>query len=168
MHPSQGTTDLSYGTAHAIAYSQPALVTPCSGFYLEPSLFGWQYSYSSSNGSFLLFLTSYPLSNSPFWSCADHQGDWVWLLPWVQYAENSHKHSATGLTPFQCVLGYQLALYPWNAVTTDVAAIDDWFRCSERVWECYQPGDGVWLVTKNIRGMSEAVPQICWAFQNIT
>lgn len=96
-------------------------------------------------------------------------------MPWVEYAQNSLKHSATNLTPFQCVLGYQPLLFPWSSTHTEIPAIDEWFHRSERVWEeahrrleevkeirkqvadrhrskapNYKPGDRVWLSTKDL------------------
>lgn len=67
--------------------------------------------------------------------CATKPEDWSHFLPWAEYAQNSLRHSTTQLTPFQCVLGYQPPLYPWNASTTDSPAVDEWFRQSEQVWE---------------------------------
>lgn len=83
------------------------------------------------------------------------------------------QHSATKLTPFQCILGYQPPLYPWNANSTESPAVDEWFRWSE--WEqthqhleaathrtkenahrCqgvtpdYKEGDRVWLATQDL------------------
>lgn len=102
--------------------------------------------------------------------CSDHQGDWVRFLPWAKHVQNSLRHSAMGLTPFQCVLGYQPPFYPWNAITVNAPAVDD---CSDAVrrWahHCLEQmaatakrfldkrratkpqfwsGDRVWLATK--------------------
>ncbi|KAK3518378.1 hypothetical protein QTP86_003532 [Hemibagrus guttatus] len=80
------------------------------------------------------------------------------------------------LTPFQCVLGYQPPLFPWDGEPSDVPAVDYWFRESERVWgeahrqlqravrrrrttadlrrsqaPDYQPGQKVWLSTRDIK-----------------
>ncbi len=79
-------------------------------------------------------------------------------------------------TPFQCALGYQPPLFPWSGEPSDVPSIDYWFRESERVWDAahhqlqravrrrkmtadlrrsetptYQPGQKVWLSTRDIR-----------------
>lgn len=35
-------------------------------------------------------------------------------LPWVEYTQNSLCHSSMGLTAFQCMLGFQPPMYPWN------------------------------------------------------
>uniref|UniRef100_A0A3Q3LFZ5 Gypsy retrotransposon integrase-like protein 1 n=1 Tax=Mastacembelus armatus TaxID=205130 RepID=A0A3Q3LFZ5_9TELE len=67
--------------------------------------------------------------------CRDHQDRWERFLGWAEYAQNSLIHSSTGLTPFQCILGYQPPLFPWSGRVTDVPAVDFWFRESERVWE---------------------------------
>ncbi|KAL0200166.1 hypothetical protein M9458_003353, partial [Cirrhinus mrigala] len=52
-----------------------------------------------------------------------------------EYAQNSLRQPSTGLTPFQCVLGFQPPLFPWNGEPSDVPAVDHWFRESERVWD---------------------------------
>ncbi|KAM9442934.1 olfactory receptor 6N1-like [Salvelinus alpinus] len=48
-------------------------------------------------------------------------------------ATNSLRHTYTGLTPFQCVLGYYLALAPRTLNQTAAPAVDEWFRRAE-VW----------------------------------
>ena len=66
--------------------------------------------------------------------CQDRQGEWARFLPWAEYAQNLLHHSSTGLTPFQCVLGFQLALAPWTPGQTEAPVVDEWFRCAEKVW----------------------------------
>ncbi|KAK3549695.1 hypothetical protein QTP86_007172 [Hemibagrus guttatus] len=107
--------------------------------------------------------------------CHGHQDSWSQYLGWAEYAQNSLRQPSTGLTPFQCVLGYQPPLFPWSGEPSDVPAVDHWFRKSERVWgsahhqlqralrrrrltadrhrsdaPAYQPGQKVWLSTKDI------------------
>ncbi|KAK3515722.1 hypothetical protein QTP70_030166, partial [Hemibagrus guttatus] len=64
----------------------------------------------------------------------DHQ-QWSDFLPWAEYTQNSLTHSSTGLTPFQCMLGYQPPLFPWTGEPSNVAVVADWFRSSRDVWE---------------------------------
>ncbi|KAK3527972.1 hypothetical protein QTP86_013081 [Hemibagrus guttatus] len=66
--------------------------------------------------------------------CHSHQESWSQFLGWAEYAQNSLRQSTTGLTPFQCVLGYQPPLFPWDGEPSDVPAVDYWFRESKRVW----------------------------------
>ncbi|KAK3514037.1 hypothetical protein QTP70_002493 [Hemibagrus guttatus] len=55
------------------------------------------------------------------WSyCSREQQRWSEFLPWAEYAQNSLIHSSMGLTPFQCVLGYQPPLFPWHGEPSDV------------------------------------------------
>ncbi|KAI2659363.1 Transposon Tf2-8 polyprotein [Labeo rohita] len=108
--------------------------------------------------------------------CQEDQHSWSRFLPWAEYAQNSLRLDSTGLTPFQCVLGYQPPLFPWTEEPSNVPAVDYWFRESERVWDSahhhlqraicrnkrfadarrrtaprYQPGDSVWLSTRDLR-----------------
>ncbi|KAL0195007.1 hypothetical protein M9458_008579, partial [Cirrhinus mrigala] len=108
--------------------------------------------------------------------CSREQHRWSEFLPWAEYAQNSLTHSSTGLTPFQCVLGFQPPLFPWSGEPLSVPAVDDWNKRSERVWDSahvrlqrairaqefqanrrrcphppYQPGQWVWLSTKDIK-----------------
>ncbi len=107
--------------------------------------------------------------------CQEDQFSWSRFLPWAEYAQNSLRQNTTGLTPFQCILVYQPPLFPWTGEPSEVPAVDYWFRASERVWglsphpppavvrrhktfadvapptPLYQPGDRVWLSTRNLR-----------------
>uniref|UniRef100_A0A3B1JMI7 Integrase catalytic domain-containing protein n=1 Tax=Astyanax mexicanus TaxID=7994 RepID=A0A3B1JMI7_ASTMX len=108
--------------------------------------------------------------------CHKNPEDWPKFLVWAEMAQNSLRCATTGLTPFQVYLGYQPPLAPWTAVETPVPAIDDWMRRCEEVWTSthqqiqtflrrykaqadrrrgpdpdYQPGDRVWLATKDLR-----------------
>ncbi|KAL0161463.1 hypothetical protein M9458_045188, partial [Cirrhinus mrigala] len=67
--------------------------------------------------------------------CHGHQNSWSQFLGWAEYAQNSLRQPSTGLTPFQCVLGFQPPLFPWNGEPSDVPTVDYWFRESERVWD---------------------------------
>ncbi len=108
--------------------------------------------------------------------CRGHQNSWNQFLGWAEYAQNSLRQPSTGLTPFQCVLGYQLPLFPWSGEPSDVPSVDYWLRKSERIWDTahhqlkgavrrskttadlrgaetpsYQAGQKVWLSTRDIR-----------------
>ncbi len=108
--------------------------------------------------------------------CHGHQNSWNQILGWAEYAQNSLHQISTGFTPFQCVLGFQPPLFPWSGERSDIPAVDYWFRESERVWDAshhqlqqavrrqrimadarrsatpvYQPGQKVWLSTRDIR-----------------
>ncbi|KAK3511334.1 hypothetical protein QTP70_001452 [Hemibagrus guttatus] len=108
--------------------------------------------------------------------CSREQHRWSEFLPWAEYAQNSLTHSSTGITPFQCVLGYQPPLFPWVGEPSDVPAVEGWYQRSQEVWErahvhlqqavrrqriqadwrrrphpSYRVGQKVWLSTWNLR-----------------
>ncbi|KAK3575593.1 hypothetical protein QTP86_031138 [Hemibagrus guttatus] len=108
--------------------------------------------------------------------CSREQHRWSEFLPWAEYAQNSLTHSSTGLTLFQCVLGYQPPLFPWSGEPSSIPAVEEWYRQSQGVWErahvrlqrsvrrqriqadqhhrphpAYQVGQRVWLSTRNLR-----------------
>ncbi len=83
---------------------------------------------------------------------------------------------ATGITPFQCVLGFQLQLFPWSGEPSELPAVDSWLQRSEETWNDahihhqravfqtreqdnrhrrtnpdYQPGQWIWLSTRDLR-----------------
>ncbi len=53
---------------------------------------------------------------------------------WTEYAQNSLRKPATGITPFQCILGYQPPLFPWSGEPSNVPAVNDWIQRSEETW----------------------------------
>ncbi|KAL0183501.1 hypothetical protein M9458_019197 [Cirrhinus mrigala] len=67
--------------------------------------------------------------------CHEDQHSWDRFLLWAEYAQNSLRQDTTGMTPFQCVPGYQPPLFPWTEEPSNVPAVDYWFRESERVWD---------------------------------
>ncbi|KAK3505821.1 hypothetical protein QTP70_019746, partial [Hemibagrus guttatus] len=67
--------------------------------------------------------------------CSREQQRWSEFLPWAEYVQNSLTHSSTGLTPFQCVLGYQPPLFPWSGEPSEGPAVEEWSRLSQEVWE---------------------------------
>ncbi len=60
--------------------------------------------------------------------CHGHQNSWNQFLGWAEYAQISLCQISTGLTPFQCVLGFQPPLFLWSGEPSDVPAVDYWFR----------------------------------------
>lgn len=74
-----------------------------------------------------------PQFTSRFWAgCMEKLGVTVSL---TLYSRNSLIHSATRLTPFQCILWFQPPLYPGKGNPTEAPAVDEWFRRSEQIWE---------------------------------
>ncbi len=63
-----------------------------------------------------------------------NQLDWSRYLMWAEYAQNSLRKPATGITPFQCILGYQPPLFPWSGEPSNVPAVNDWIQRSEETW----------------------------------
>ncbi|KAK3548969.1 hypothetical protein QTP70_022645, partial [Hemibagrus guttatus] len=108
--------------------------------------------------------------------CSREQHRWSEFLPWAEYAQNSLTHSSTGLTPFQCVSGYQPPLFPWSGEPSNILAVAEWSCLSKEVWEwahihlqrvirrqkrqadqrrrphpSYTVGQSVWLSTHNLK-----------------
>lgn len=59
---------------------------------------------------------------------------WCEQLPWVEYAHNSLPLSATGLSRFQSLLGYQPPLFPSQETETSVPSVQAFVRCCQRTW----------------------------------
>ncbi len=108
--------------------------------------------------------------------CQQNQVDWSQYLMWAEYAQNSLQKASTGLTPFQCIMGFQPPLFPWSGEPTEVPAINDWLQRSENIWNQahthllhairrqklqadrhrrpnpeYTPGQWVYLSTRDLR-----------------
>ncbi len=77
------------------------------------------------NQELVRFLRSY---------CSTNQLDWSRYLLWAEYAQNSLRKPATGITPFQCILGYQPPLFPWSGEPSNVPVVNDWIQRSEETW----------------------------------
>ncbi|KAI4883279.1 hypothetical protein NFI96_028837 [Prochilodus magdalenae] len=128
--------------------------------------------------------------------CHNNQNDWATYLPWAEMAQNSLISSATSVTPFQCMLGYQPPLMPWSFQPSDVPSVEHWMKRSEEVWEethqhiemalqrnkrhadkhrgntpAYVPGDRVWLSTRDFRfseGCRKLLPKYIGPFKIIS
>ncbi|KAL0154077.1 hypothetical protein M9458_050536 [Cirrhinus mrigala] len=119
------------------------------------------------NQEIIQFLRSY---------CHKNQADWSCYLMWAEYAQNSLVKPATGITPFQCILGYQPPMFPWSGEPSDLPSVTDWLNRSEETWNQahthlshairkqtrtanlhrrpgprYTPGQWVWLSTRDLR-----------------
>ncbi|KAL0185426.1 hypothetical protein M9458_021123, partial [Cirrhinus mrigala] len=118
------------------------------------------------NQEIIRFLRSY---------CHRNQADWSKFLFWGEYAQNSIR-KPTGLTPFQCVLGFQPPLFPWSGDPSDLPTVNTWMQRSEATWNAahthlqvaiwrqkrfadlhrrsgpeFAPGSWVWLSTRDLR-----------------
>ncbi len=108
--------------------------------------------------------------------CQKNQFDWSRYLLWAEYAQNSLRKPATGITPFQCILGFQPPLFPWSEEPSNLPVVNSWLQRSEETWNeahvhlqravhrtreqpnrhrrpnpNYQPGQWVWLSTRDLR-----------------
>ncbi|KAK3524540.1 hypothetical protein QTP70_029853 [Hemibagrus guttatus] len=84
--------------------------------------------------------------------CSREQQHWSEFLPWAEYAQNSLVHSSTGLTPFQCVLGYQPPLFPWSGEPSDDGQeTEDPGQPASPPAPPHRVGQRVWLSTRNLR-----------------
>ncbi|XP_036072769.1 uncharacterized protein lrfn4b [Oryzias melastigma] len=108
--------------------------------------------------------------------CSHRQSSWSALLPWVEYAHNTLTSSASGLSPFECSLGYQPPLFPEQEKEVAVPSVQHHYRRCRRIWRearaallrssaankrladrhrtpapTYTPGQSVMLSTSNIK-----------------
>ena len=106
---------------------------------------------------------------------SDNPSTWSHKLLWVEYAHNSLPTSATGLSPFQCALGYQPPLFPDQEREVSVPSAQEFVRRCRRTWKKarsqllrsvsryqlhadrkrvpaprYRPGQRVWLSTRDL------------------
>ncbi|KAJ8333220.1 hypothetical protein SKAU_G00421160 [Synaphobranchus kaupii] len=100
---------------------------------------------------------------------------WSRFLPWVEYAHNSLKCASTGLSPFECSLGYQPPLLSAQEAEVAVPSVRSHLLRCKRMWRLtrtallrsntrsqhladlhrtaapqYRAGQQVWLSTANI------------------
>ena len=59
---------------------------------------------------------------------------WSLQLPWVEYSMNSLPSASTGLSPFQCCLGYQPPLFPAQEEEVGVPSAQTFIRRCRRTW----------------------------------
>ena len=59
---------------------------------------------------------------------------WCSQLPWVEYAHNTLKCSAIGMSPFECQFGYQPSLFPEQEVDAGVPSAQQFVRRCRRTW----------------------------------
>ena len=99
---------------------------------------------------------------------------WRAQLPWVEYAHNTLINASSGMSPFECALGYQHPLIPAQEVEVAVPSVQDHMNCWHRTLrraqaalrasartqfqanrQCastpvYTPGQKVWLSSKDL------------------
>lgn len=66
--------------------------------------------------------------------CANNPASWSGQLPFVEYSINSHVSSASGLSPFECCLGYQPPLFPSQEKEVGVPSAEAFIRRCRRTW----------------------------------
>ncbi|XP_025754957.1 uncharacterized protein LOC112842489 [Oreochromis niloticus] len=59
---------------------------------------------------------------------------WSEQLPWIEYAHNSHTSAATGKSPFEASLGYQLPLLPAIKGEHSVPSVQAHLRRCHHAW----------------------------------
>ena len=106
---------------------------------------------------------------------AQNPTSWSEYLPWIEYAHNTLPSAATGMSPFECSLGYLPPLFPQQESEIAVPSVQDHLTRCRNIWKCartallrtaeknrqiadrhraptpaYQPGEKVWLSAKDI------------------
>lgn len=106
---------------------------------------------------------------------ADNPSSWSSQLAWIEYAHNSLSSAATGMSPSECSLGYLPPLFPIQENDIAVPSVQAHIHHCRKVWRdarsallrsaernrcladrhrtpapLYQPGQKVWLSSKNI------------------
>ncbi|XP_068508006.1 uncharacterized protein tctn1 isoform X2 [Syngnathus scovelli] len=106
---------------------------------------------------------------------SQNPSSWSKNLSWVEYAHNSLPTTATGMSPFKCVFGYQPPVFPDSEPEVTVSSAHALVRRCHRVWSAaratlvrqgdrvkrmadrrrrpapvYQRGQRVWLSTKDL------------------
>ena len=106
---------------------------------------------------------------------SQNPASWSSHLVWVEYAHNTLPTSATGLSPFHCVHGYQPPLFPDSESEATVPSAHAMVRRCRRIWAAarqvlirqgdrvkgsadrrrrpapaYQPGQKVWQSAKHL------------------
>ncbi len=82
--------------------------------------------------------------------CHRNQADWSCYIIWAEYAQNSLRKPATGLNPFQCVLGFQPPLFSWSGEPSDLPAINSWLQRIERISNGQSGEQGSWLIVDGV------------------
>jgi len=59
---------------------------------------------------------------------------WATQLPWVEYAHNTLRTSVTGLSPFQCLYGFQSPLFPSQERDVAVPSVQVYIKRCHRTW----------------------------------
>ncbi|KAJ8333610.1 hypothetical protein SKAU_G00416180 [Synaphobranchus kaupii] len=65
---------------------------------------------------------------------ARNPASWSRLLPWVEYAHNSLKCTSTGMSPFECSLGYQPPLLTAQEAEVAVPSVKSHILKCKRMW----------------------------------
>lgn len=106
---------------------------------------------------------------------SESPSSWSERLPWVEYAHNALSNSSSGLSPFQCSLGYQPPLFPSQEQEIDIPSVQSLIRRCQGTWKkarkalqraslqmssqsnrhcrpapTYRPGQQVWLRAKDL------------------
>eukprot|EP00064_Thunnus_orientalis_P024584 superscaffoldBa00010778_g24881 len=65
---------------------------------------------------------------------AQNTSSWSIHLPWIKYAHNSQSSAATGMTPFECSLGYLPLLFPAQEDEIAVPSVQVHLHCFRKIW----------------------------------
>lgn len=121
---------------------------------------------------------------------ASSPASWCNQLSWAEYAHNSLPSSATGFSPFEGCLGYQLPIFSAQESQVSVPSVEVFIKRCKRTWRrvrsklCrtrertrraanrrrirsprYICGQRVWLSTRNLPSgdVSQTIAPFCWS-----
>lgn len=65
---------------------------------------------------------------------SENPTSWCKRLPWIEYAHSPMSNASSGLSPFQCSLGYQPPLFPAQEEEINIPSVQALIRRCKGTW----------------------------------